>query len=803
MFLKASVCLAAAGFSVAAIIGCTGAHAQDATNGTVDWSHAEIVVKQIPPAHPRNAEEAAPGVLVEEIQRRTGITLKLTTKWPESGPAIGLMAGSGKSLQGVAAPLADKKPKAESFVLFADTSHRDHAVLWINGADARGELFGTGKLLRTATLRTGQFTTSADLSIESAPEQPIRGHQLGYRATANSYDAWMPEQFDRYIRELALFGTNAIEGIPMHDDRPTVSGFPRDKMNVEISKICQKYGQDYWIWAPADFDLTKADQRAKVLAEHEQIYKSCPELTGVFLPGGDPGDNPPSLVIPFMRDMAKLLTKYHPKARVWLSLQGFSLEHQEQVYAWLVRERPNWIGGIAAGPGSPPLQELRKAVPKQYMIRDYPDITHSCRCQFPVPFWDPAFGFTLGRECYNPRPIFYSRVIHDNAGFTNGFISYSDGVHDDVNKVLWSALAWNSAQSVNDILSEYARLFFGPDVAETAASGLLAFEKDWEGPAATNGGIDGTYALWTGLDAKHPELKSNWRWQLTQLRANYDYYVRKRLIYETGLEENANRALLNAGKLGSDPAISSALTAYSMADTARIETAVSARIEKLCDDLFHSIGLQTSEKKYQASGAERGCVLDFLYYPLNNRLWVEDQLKLAKALPSEKEKVARLAELATWENPGPGSYYDSLGNVAKSPHEVRNDKIAAPLLDVDNMNLPTQMFWVGNSQQARLRHALFTYEGWPVALKYPNIDPKADYVIRTSGVGDCLLRVNGTRVAPTAGKNGRNLGDIKEFVIPRLLYQDGQMNLTFDATFEPELNWRVQSRISELWVIKK
>jgi hypothetical protein len=32
------------------------------------------------------------------------------------------------------------------------------------------------------------------------------------------------------------------------------------------------------------------------------------------------------------------------------------------------------------------------------------------------------------------------------------------------------------------------------------------------------------------------------------------------------------------------------------------------RIDRLCEDLFRSIALQTSMSKYQASGAERGCI---------------------------------------------------------------------------------------------------------------------------------------------------------------------------------------------------
>src|SRR5579872_51178 len=83
------------------------------------------------------------------------------------------------------------------------------ASRWIAGADPRGALFGVGKLLRALECRKGSVRLAAPLDLTTAPRYPIRGHQLGYRATANSYDAWSPAQFDRYIRELALFGTNA------------------------------------------------------------------------------------------------------------------------------------------------------------------------------------------------------------------------------------------------------------------------------------------------------------------------------------------------------------------------------------------------------------------------------------------------------------------------------------------------------------------------------------------------------------------------------------------------------------------
>lgn len=79
--------------------------------------------------------------------------------------------------------------------------------------------------------------------------------------------------------------------------------------------------------------------------------------------------------------------------------------------------------------------------------------------------------------------------------------------------------------------------------------------------------------------------------------------------------------------------------------------------------------------------------------------------------------------------------------------------------------------------------------------------PDANYEVRTTGLGQCLLRVNGERIDPTAG--GREMGDIKQFPVPQNLYQDGIIVLTFDVPHEPGINWRKMSRLSEVWLIRK
>jgi hypothetical protein len=86
--------------------------------------------------------------------------------------------------------------------------------------------------------------------------------------------------------------------------------------------------------------------------------------------------------------------------------------------------------------------------------------------QLGTPWWDQAFALTLGRESANPRPAYYKTIQNYFGPYTSGFISYSDGVHDDVNKTVWSRLGWEPGTQPCDIVLEYTRCFFGGEVAE-------------------------------------------------------------------------------------------------------------------------------------------------------------------------------------------------------------------------------------------------------------------------------------------------------------------------------------------------
>lgn len=770
-------------FSVAfLLLGSTILYSQ-----TTDLSRAAILASSKINSPVR---ETGIRILQEEVFQRTSVNLQLFSK-PGPGAVIALATINDSEIDGFAVPkMAGEdlpETKAEGFRIFLDKSSGKD-ILWLIGADDRGVIFSIGHFLRTAGLSKNKITFSKINEIATSPAYPIRGHQLGYRNTANSWDGWTVGQFDKYIRELALFGSNCIENIPFQDGPmgPNMK-VPRDEMNTRMSEICNNYGLDYWVWTPADVDLSDAVKFKAEVAKHAGFYRNCPRLDGVFFPGGDPGSNHPKWVMPFLKEVAGELKKYHPGAGLWISLQGFNEEQVDYFFEYLETNDPDWLAGVVSGPGSPDLAATRFRLPQKYQHRHYPDLTHTVRCQYPAENWDQAFALTEGREVCNPQPFFYAKIHNRFAPFTNGFLAYSDGVHDDVNKVVWSRMAWDPESDVRQVLVEYSRLFFGPPAADAGADGILALERNWVGPLEENGGVETTFAFWQNLESKHPELKGNWRWQQLVMRSYYDTYTRRRKIYEQNLEKGANSILSQADRIGSEKAMTDALALVNKADEEPVSPELKQKIADYCEALFQSIGMQTSVKKYNASGAERGAILDFIDYPLNNRWWLADEFDRIRKMGTEQEKLGRLEVIRTWENPGTGSYYDNVSDLSKGPHvKTRSDDA-------------TDVAWWDNGM-SRKRLSTQLFQNFP-KLEYTDLDPNGRYLIRIAGYGDALLRIDGERIEPTLYNKG--LEEFKEFPVSRKYVSDGKIEVSFDQPEESHLNWRQQSKVCDIWLLKR
>ncbi|HEV8037991.1 MAG TPA: hypothetical protein VGP62_03940, partial [Bryobacteraceae bacterium] len=157
-----------------------------------DLSNAHIVA----PAPLSKQESKAIEMLRDEVEKRTLIRFPVGD--PGEGPAITISRARGV---------------AEGYSLKTSGGRVSLAA-----NDARGMLFGMGRLLREMHMRHGRIAISEDLNIATAPKYALRGHQLGYRPKTNSYDGWSVALWEQYIRDLAVFGTNAAELIPPRSD---------------------------------------------------------------------------------------------------------------------------------------------------------------------------------------------------------------------------------------------------------------------------------------------------------------------------------------------------------------------------------------------------------------------------------------------------------------------------------------------------------------------------------------------------------------------------------------------------------
>ena len=454
------------------------------------------------------------------------------------------------------------------------------------------------------------------------------------------------------------------------------------------------------------------------------------------------------------------------------------------------------------GPSSPPLEETRQRLPQNYPIRWYPDITHNVRCQYPVPWWDPAYGMTLGREAVNPRPADMAAIYQFGYRHTKGFLTYSDGVHDDFNKSVWSQLGWEPNRPVREIAKDYARFYFRPDLANAGADALLALETNWRGPLATNGSVSSTIILWELLASQLGDTSANWRFEMHLMRAFYDAYTRQRLLNETRLEQEALAILAKADP--DEPTRSFALARAKLkeAESRPILAETRMKIVALCDSLFKSVGLQTSMPRHQASGYERGAVLDYLDYPLNNRWFIEDQLNRIGKMSSKEEQIITIQRIVNWENPGPGGYYDVIGHVGRSPRMVKLQDMGDAIRNANTLPGPTQRNLGPERNPLRLAWHVYQDE-IPTGLTYEALDPATPHIVRLFSQRESPLMVDGKRAKLL--KKGETYGQVTlhEFEVPQEALKDGKITLNWEAMDETHLNWRNRHYVNDIWVMRK
>jgi hypothetical protein len=275
------------------------------------------------------------------------------------------------------------------------------------------------------------------------------------------------------------------------------------------------------------------------------------------------------------------------------------------------------------------------------------------------------------------------------------------------------------------------------------------------------------------------------------------------LIFETDLEQQAMARLRMARELGSRLAMDDAERILDRALTQPVAADLRARVFELAEALFQSIRMQLSVPRYKAISVGRGATLDTIDAPLNNRNWLTTRFRAIRNLESEAPRQREIDAIVNWTNPGPGGFYDDLGDPRRRPHLVAGSSYET---DPASLHAPYTGFdqeptW----RRSWCRHAATLYDQ-PLRVRYSGLDHDARYMLRVVYTGDMfqarlrLVAGESIEIHPFLTKP-RDMRPL-EFEIPLEATRTGDLTLSWYP--EPARGGNGRGcQVAEIWLMKK
>jgi hypothetical protein len=438
----------------------------------------------------------------------------------------------------------------------------------ITGNDERGLLYGIGKFLRHSRLENGSFYPGLWRGT-SVPQKEIRGM---YFATHfhNWYHEAPVEEVVRYVEELALWGCNALSvWFDMHHYQG-INDPDAQKMLFRLRTVlsaAKRVGIRAGLTTLANeaYASSPMELRADWTAGHDGYFSPpgghyrveiCPNKPGglelilrwraevldafkdiqpayIWIWPYDQGGCTCSSCTPWgtngflktAQPAAQLVRSQFPEAKVILSTWYFDHFIEGEwagLQAAFARNKPDWIDYLLIDDfGGFPQYPLDQGVPGGFPVVNFPEI--SMEGMNP---WG-AFGA-------NPRPRHWQTQHQRTKDFIAGGFPYSEGIFEDLNKVLLLQWGWDTTRDAEDIIREYATSYFSAEVAEDASSMMFMMEEnegmnvEWlEGepvyhiPALPE--AEACFDLANRIDQRLPEkIRKSWRWRIFWLRAALD-----------------------------------------------------------------------------------------------------------------------------------------------------------------------------------------------------------------------------------------------------------------------------------------
>ncbi len=509
------------------ILYCAPAQATDPVRLVLPKQHGPIMDK-------------AAAIFTRRVKQRCGIE---TANAGANAPTIELQVRPGIG--------------AEGFTISSGAG----GTVRVTGNDDLGVLYGLGKLFRTSRCAAGGFLPGAWRGT-SHPVASLRGIYLASHF-GNFYEAAPIQELEDYVEDLALWGVNAI-GFAFPPWQYASLDDPEARGNLEriraMMKATRHAGMQVGAFVAPNQGFKNAPQELLAKPYPDDWHRRgslgvnvCPSLRAgreyllnywkrlldeyreigldfvVYWPYDEGGCGCAQCwpwgargYVEICREFSRLARSKYPHSRTVVSTWMFDTPPagEWEGLTKVLAGGNAWADYIMADAHEDfPRYPLDRGVPGGLPLVNFPEIS----------MWGMA---PWGGYGANPLPEHLQHLWNRVAGKVSGGFPYSEGIYEDLNKVIYNQFYWDPQRSAKETVKEYAASEFSPDVSNEVLRAVGILEANHR---RTNGRFERppeqtaeAYELLREADRKlTPQARGAWRWRILYLRALIDDELRK------------------------------------------------------------------------------------------------------------------------------------------------------------------------------------------------------------------------------------------------------------------------------------
>jgi hypothetical protein len=417
------------------------------------------------------------------------------------------------------------------------------------GHDERGLLYGVGKLLRSSRFDHGGFTPGGWRG-QSGPQGQFRAIYLASHFR-NFYETAPPAEMQAYLEDLALWGFNTVivhfpqfqfqdfndpgarklldqlrglfraakaAGMEVGLVEASNQGFAATPKELLAQPVPDNWGRR----GKLGVNLCPAKPPARQL-----LLKNWSELLDQFSDTGldwvvswpydEGGCGCPDCWpwgsrghVQLSKAVSQLARRKYPRCRFVLSTWVYDSPPAGEWtgLAKALADDKGWVDAVMADAHEDyPHYPLDNPVPGGLPLLNFPEISMWGRSP-----WG-GFGAT-------PLPGRFQRLWNQVKQKVGGGMPYSEGIYEDINKVICGQFYWNKDRAALDTVREYIAFEYSPDVVEDVLAAVNLLEETHT--KLSEKSFKALELLQKAEARLTPQAKKSWRWRILYLRSVVD-----------------------------------------------------------------------------------------------------------------------------------------------------------------------------------------------------------------------------------------------------------------------------------------